>query len=295
MPVHAPLHTIVAASKPALSGAPGVTLPHTEARLVHDPVGRDYPIWVALPADYAQHPDQRYPVLYVTDALYSFPLVSSLRHLVGQRGINLENFILVGLSPQEGLTSRQSRSRDYTPTSPAGQDSNYDTVEYGGAAHYRDFLAASVLPMIETRYRTDPTRRAFAGHSYGGLFGAYVLVTRPEMFLTYILSSPSLWYDDHVVDRFERDYLRNHRALRAHVLLSVGSYETIRPGPRYFKHIDMLRDDRDFARRLRSHRYEGLQVETSVIDGEDHFTVYPIVLTRALLKISPGTGPYVSG
>lgn len=75
VPAQAPQHTLVAAGKPPLNGIPGVTLPDTEALLVRDPVGRDYPIRVALPADYAQHPEQRYPVLYVTDAWYSFPLV----------------------------------------------------------------------------------------------------------------------------------------------------------------------------------------------------------------------------
>lgn len=278
------------------AAVPGVVLPDTEALLVHDLARRDYPIWVALPAGYAENPERRYPVLYVTDALYSFPVVRSLRNLVGQRGVNLEDFILVGLPPQHGRTSKQSRSRDYTPTAPARHDADdYSAEEYGGAAHYRDFLATSVLPMIDARYRTDPSRRAFAGHSYGGLFGAYVLVTRPEMFDIYILSSPSLWYDDHVIDRFEQEYARDHGVLRAKVFLSVGGYETVKPGARYYRNNDMLAHNRAFAQRLRGRRYEGLEVETFVIDGEDHFTVYPAVLTRTLLKVFPGAGPYVSG
>lgn len=109
----------------AATATPGVVLPDTEALRVHDPVGRDYPIWVALPADYAAHREKRYPVLYVADALYSFPLVRSVRNLVGQQGINIENFILVGLPPQEGLTSKQSRSRDYTPSNPVRKPEGY--------------------------------------------------------------------------------------------------------------------------------------------------------------------------
>ena len=46
----------------AAAAAPGVVLPDTEALRIHDPVGRDYPIWVALPADYAAHPEKHYPV-----------------------------------------------------------------------------------------------------------------------------------------------------------------------------------------------------------------------------------------
>ncbi|MCF7749719.1 hypothetical protein KQ945_03090 [Bacillus subtilis subsp. subtilis] len=282
---------------PAAGPVTGVVLPDTESWAVHDPAGRDYPIWVALPASYAKHPQRRYPVLYVTDALYSFPLVRSVRNLVGQGGGNLEDFILVGLPPQQGLTSKQSRSRDYTPTRPARRnDDDYsDDVVYGGAAHYRDFLAAQVLPAVDARYRTDPARRSFAGHSYGGLFGTYVLLTRPDMFQTYILSSPSLWFDSHVIDQLEQDYAQQHHALPARVLLAIGSYETIKPEPRYFTRNDMLKDNQAFADRLRQRGYAGLQVDTTVIEGEDHLTVYPTTVTRALLQVFPGTGPYDGG
>ncbi|MBH1837908.1 alpha/beta hydrolase-fold protein [Stenotrophomonas maltophilia] len=282
------------AKQSASTVAPGVVLPDTEALRVHDPVGRDYPVWVALPADYAAHPEKRYPVLYVTDALYSFPLVRSVRHMVGQRGVNIEDFILVGLPPQEGLTSRQSRSRDYTPSDPARTDPRdySDDVSYGGAAHYRDFLAEQVLPMIDARYRTDPARRAYAGHSYGGLFGAYVLTTRPDMFRSYILSSPSLWFDDHRVPRMQAEAKAPTQPTT--VVLSVGSFETVKPEPRYFTRNDMLRDNAEFAEQLRSSG-RSLKVENMVIDDEDHFTVYPDVITRALLRVFPGTGPYSSG
>jgi len=46
----------------------GVVLPDTEAWWVRDPTGRDYPVWVALPAGYERDTHLRYPVLYVTDA-----------------------------------------------------------------------------------------------------------------------------------------------------------------------------------------------------------------------------------
>lgn len=276
------------------AATPGVVLPDTEALRVHDPVGRDYPIWVALPADYAAHPEKRYPVLYVTDALYSFPLVRSVRNLVGQQGVNIENFILVGLPPQEGLTSKQSRSRDYTPSNPVRKADGYysDDVTYGGAEHYRDFLAAEVLPMIDARYRTDPARRAFAGHSYGALFGAYVLTTQPDLFSTYILSSPSLWFDELLLPRMQDNAVVPAQPTR--VLLSVGSYETVKPGPRYSTGNDMLRQAGDFTAQLQRGGRK-LQVDNVVIDGEDHLTVYPRVITRALLEVMPGEGPYTGG
>ncbi len=273
---------------------PYVALPDTQTLRVHDPAGRDYPIWVALPAGYAEHPQKRYPVLYVTDALYSFPLVRSVRNLVGQQGQNIEDFILVGLPPQEGLTSKQSRSRDYTPSNPARIPADYysSDVTYGGAAHYRDFLATQVLPLVDARYRTDAARRTFAGHSYGALFGAYVLTTQPDLFSTYILSSPSLWFDQGLLPRLQDAAVIPAQPTR--VLLSVGGYETIKPGPRYSTGNDMLRQAADFTTQLQR-RGRNLQVDNVVIDGEDHLTVYPRVITRALLDVLPGEGPYTGG
>ncbi len=281
-------------ARESATAVPGVVLPDTESLRVHDPIGRDYALWVALPAGYAAHPQKRYPVVYVTDALYSFPLVRSVRNLVGQQGVNIEDFILVGLPPQEGLTSKQSRSRDYTPSDPVRTPAGYysDDVTYGGAAHYRDFLADHALPMIDARYRTDPARRVFAGHSYGALLGAYVLTTQPDMFGTYILSSPSLWFDQGLLPRMQDAAVMPSQPIR--VLLSVGGYETVKPGPRYSTGNDMLRQTADFAGQLqRSGRK--LQVENIVIDGEDHLTVYPRVITRALLEVLPGEGPYTGG
>jgi predicted alpha/beta superfamily hydrolase len=281
-------------ARDSATAVPGVVLPDTESLRVHDPIGRDYALWVALPSGYAAHPQKRYPVVYVTDALYSFPLVRSVRNLVGQQGVNIEDFILVGLPPQEGLTSKQSRSRDYTPSDPVRTPAGYysDDVTYGGAAHYRDFLADHALPMIDARYRTDPARRVFAGHSYGALLGAYVLTTQPDMFGTYILSSPSLWFDQGLLPRMQDAAVMPSQPIR--VLLSVGGYETVKPGPRYSTGNDMLRQTADFAGQLqRSGRK--LQVENIVIDGEDHLTVYPRVITGALLQVLPGEGPYTGG
>jgi predicted alpha/beta superfamily hydrolase len=281
-------------ARESATAVPGVVLPDTESLRVHDPIGRDYALWVALPAGYAAHPQKRYPVVYVTDALYSFPLVRSIRNLVGQQGVNIEDFILVGLPPQEGLTSKQSRSRDYTPSDPVRTPAGYysDDVTYGGAAHYRDFLADHALPMIDAHYRTDPARRVFAGHSYGALLGAYVLTTQPDMFGTYILSSPSLWFDQGLLPRMQDAAVMPSQPIR--VLLSVGGYETVKSGPRYSTGNDMLRQTADFAGQLqRSGRK--LQVENIVIDGEDHLTVYPRVITGALLQVLPGEGPYTGG
>jgi predicted alpha/beta superfamily hydrolase len=279
---------------------PVVSLDHTAAfQLTSQATGRIYPIWVDVPASYVQHPGQRYPVVFVTDGLYSFPLVRSIRNLLGQKGRNIEDFILVGLPPEQGKTSKESRSRDYTPSNPLrdphADRQDYSTEHYGEAAAYRDFIEAQVFPLIAREYRADMQRKVFAGHSLGGLFGSFVLLTRPEMFESYILSSPSLWFDHREILRYEAEYARNHRDLRARVMLYNGMYETKGPPPRYYRTGDMIGDSQAFASLLKSRGYPGLHIGSQVIAEEDHLSVYPATISRGLVWALPGSGPYFSG
>ena len=277
---------------------PAYEMPHTVAHTVPaDAVHRNYQVWVDLPASYADS-TKKYPVVFVVDADYSFPLVHSIRNRLGAKGQNIEEFILVGLSYAVGDSPTESRSRDYTPTDalqhPHRPD-QYGATHYGEAAAYRDYIESQVFPLLAKHYRADMSRKFFVGHSYGGLFGAFVLLTKPTMFQTYILSSPSLQYDHHVIERYEKDYAQAHRDLPAHVLLYDGSYETIKKGPRYNSSVDMVQDARAFARSLKGRHYPHLSVDDAVIPDEDHLSVYPSMISRALLRVLPGSGPYTGG
>jgi predicted alpha/beta superfamily hydrolase len=63
-----------------------------------------------------------------------------------------------------------------------------------GADAFIEFIDASLRPWV--RHEVFPnvtfTRDAVYGHSSGGLFVTYALITRPEMFDTFIAASPSL-------------------------------------------------------------------------------------------------------
>lgn len=290
------------AQVPAPAAPAPVSLASTEVLKVTTPAGRTYPVWVDLPPSYASQPQRRYPVLYVTDAPWSFPMLHGIRQLMGRDGSRFGEFILVGLAPQEGLSLRDSRSRDYTPTDPRLRDNytarDYEAPEYGQAAAWRDVLGGQIVPLIDRTYRTAPGRRVYAGHSYGGLFGAYVLLTRPQLFDSYILGSPSLWFDQGEIFRIEqaeasRRTDRAELSLPARVRMVIGAYERPGDGPRYGKEgaHDMVGDVVRFAGLLQGRGYQGLSVDYRVIGGEDHGSVYPAFITDALVWAFPGTNP----
>lgn len=291
-----------AVSIPAQIGsAPPYALPNTHVHQVPDTVtGRRYEVWVDLPASYSEN-DRPYPVVFTTDSDYGFPLIRSLRRRIGGKGRNVEDFVLVGLSYAIGEESMPSKRRDYTPTDPfahasatrAAGDYDRDST-YGQAAAYRDYIERDVFALIAREYRVDMRRKVYIGHSFGGLFGCYVLLTRPGMFRDYILGSPSLWFDQRTMFDLEARYADTHRDLPAHVLLSIGAYETRGDGPRYLD-TDMIGDMHRFERALKSRGYPGLRIESEVLADEDHLTGLPRTITHGLLWALPGTGPYSGG
>lgn len=257
---------------------------------IPDPVsGRGYQVFVALPPSYAESPERRYPVLYVTDADYAFPVVRQIGRRLNVDGREIEEFILVGLSYALGEEGMPSRRRDYTPSPNGSKDAPPDAVHGHGLA-YAAYLRDRVLPSVAQRYRTDESRRLFLGHSYGSLLGAQILLTEPELFSGYILGSPSFWYDHHFMERQERRYAETHKDLPASVYMYVGEYEDMKPGdPRYAKRHNMVSDALRMQQSLRSRNYPSLRLKLDVLNEEDHLSVAPRGFTLGLKYLLKAT------
>lgn len=277
------------------AGPPRYAIDDSEVRTVRSAkLGREYRLFVALPESYASSPQRRYPVVYVTDANYAFPLIRAISRRVGDHGKGYEDFILVGLSYAVGDTPEYSRRRDYTPTTggdpKAVSDMPGRKPAFGEAEAYRVFLRDEAIPVVEKNYRADPARRIFAGHSYGALLGAHMLFAEPSMFSAYVLSSPSFWWDGKQMLARAQAFVASHKTLDAGVFLVIGGYETVKPGsndPRYYRTRDMVADLRKFEATLKAPHYKGLRIESKVIDDEDHLTVFPGAITRALAWAVP--------
>ncbi|MGM9455238.1 alpha/beta hydrolase [Legionella bozemanae] len=94
---------------------------------------------------------------------------------------------------------KKNRTRDYTPSyvSSGGYGSEYQKYSGGAESFYR-FIHSELIPYLHQTYRVNQNA-TFVGHSYCGLFGVYLLVHHPEVFNHYIIVSPSLWYDNHLM------------------------------------------------------------------------------------------------
>ncbi len=304
-----PLSAKVWALESAAEQFPALELTNTHVhQLPAKNSDREYEVWVDLPTSYGKSA-KKLPVLFVTDANYAFPLIRSIRNRLGANGQNIEDFVIVGLSYAKGYTPINSRSFDYTPTDvlarPKKPGESYGGDAYGGSALYIEYLRQQVIPFVLKNYQVDPKRKVFVGHSYGGLLGAELLLRYPDSFDSYIISSPSLWFDKKHLMKLVEARSKKSPAINATALLYAAEFEQIKPGARYSKEVDIVADLLKFEQLLKASTapavnaktsaQQGLQIKSKIIADEDHLSVFPSMISRALVELLPGYGPYNPG
>jgi predicted alpha/beta superfamily hydrolase len=158
---------------------------------------------ISVAAPVAMPSNGAVPVLYVVDGDMLFGIAAELARTVSSvAGFPAHYVIGIGYDA-DYLDFLKLRTADLSP--PIGADALNDmgalgamigSDRNGGADAFLAFLADTLMPEIAARYpRTDGGERILYGHSLGGLFGAHALLTRPDAFSAFIISSPSLWWD----------------------------------------------------------------------------------------------------
>lgn len=228
--------------------------------------GKGYRVYVALPPGYSDS-TKRYPVLYTLDAHAGFALLAQTYRLL-RVDPSTPDVVLVGIGYDESGPERQTRRmRDLTPTRAA-----FD-ADTGGGAAFIAFLRDTVIPYVDATYRTLDDR-GIHGHSLGGVFALYALLRHPDIFSRYIISSPSLWWDDAVMLEYAASPAPGRPSGRS-VFLSVGAAEA----------EDMRAHFRPFVESLRGPAHTGLTVTAEVLADEDHLSVFGPAFVRGLRAV----------
>jgi predicted alpha/beta superfamily hydrolase len=211
-----------------------VTLPNTEVRkLTSSIVSDSYQLHVSLPAGYART-SRRYPVVYLTDGNAIFPMASTIVEGLSS-GLEIPRSIVVGIGYDSAKPREwgRYRERDLLPTDASATDPSQRQaytrrgIRRGQAAAFLSFIREELKPFVNVNYRADPEDSTFVGHSYGGLFGLYVLFHHPDTFSRYVIGSPAVHHDDRVIVSYECDFAADHDDLPARVFMSVGGREEL--------------------------------------------------------------------
>jgi len=227
-----------------------------------------YPIFIKLPRSYSLNKDKTYPVVYLLDGPYAFQLASGATRFPMNSG-KMDEAILVTIGYSQGSKGASSRIRDYTPSK-----ANDWQLETGKAAQHIAFITDVVFEHMSANYLVKPNQRTLVGNSLGGLFAAHVLFTQPGLFSSYIIGSPSVWFDDEVI--LSQPITAPKQLVK--VYISVGSKET----PKFGEGQNMVAGASKLAAKIRQGDSKNIQLLVNLIDGAKHSTAFPTTLIQGL-------------
>lgn len=170
----------------------------------------NYKIRLGLPEDYKA--ENKYATVYILDGERDFAYVANqCKDISSKKGI--QNVIVVGIG------YGNDRSVDYTPTKA--------NEGCGGAEQFMNFIQNELIPKIEQDYSADTHRaaRVILGHSFAGLLAAYAFTRYNNVFGNYLILSPSLWYDNEVLLKYEQDSRPTNATQPQLVFMGIGQLE----------------------------------------------------------------------
>jgi len=239
-------------------------------------LGMDYVLDVNLPRNY-QDSTRTFPVLFLIDSQWDFPLVNAVYGEQYYDGF-VPEIVIVGIRPGGPHPNYDSlRTRDLTPTT-VGQ------VPYsGGASKFLAFIKQEVIPEIESKYRVKKDDRALMGSSLGGLFTLYAMFHETSLFNRYILTSPSVSWDNGILFTYEKEYASKNSSLPVKLFMARAELEG--GAPEFTKFVDQIK----------ARAYSGLDFQTSILEGMGHSggksIGYPRGLQAAYARSVVSLGP----
>ena len=245
--------------------------------------GTIYNLSVSLPMHFSKSDTTHYPVLYLLDGGLAFPVAHAARTSLDLSG-EMEDVIIVSIEyqwEQSLVPWMTTRWKDYTPSKDEKADANpaflkmFDlkagALASGGGPVFLEVLKNEIIPFIDKQYKTNDDR-GISGHSLGGLFAGYCLLTANDIFQRFGINSPSFWWNNKEIFNVEKSFSQKNTALPAKVFMSVGSQEGNSMTPVMAA----------FADSLRSRNYTGLKLTSHIFEDENHMSVVPAMISRTL-------------
>ncbi len=247
-------------------------------------LGEDRVILVRTPAGYDASKIS-YPVLYMTDGDNHIAHTSGSIDFLARNG-RMSEAIIVGIPNTD-------RTRDLSPSKPknTGATGAPQFPTAGGADNFLKFIETELIPEVNKRYRVTPYR-ILAGHSLGGLFTVHAMLTKPDLFQSYIAASPALNWDNQLAIKRAEEFFKNRKEFNATLFMTLAN----EPGE--------LEDAfHQMKQLLAKTQVTGFEWEALEMPDEDHGTVVLRSHYFGLRKVyagwqmprDPNTGAFAGG
>jgi predicted alpha/beta superfamily hydrolase len=213
-------------------------------------------ILIYTPTGYEES-SKEYPTLYITDGAENFFMATAIVNFLS-RNQKIPQMIVVGIP-------NVNRNRDLSPSVIQG------TSNPGGGDIFLTFFEDELIPYLEGTYRTSNYRILF-GHSLGGVFANYTLLTRPELFNAFISASPYLMYDNEYVIKEAESKLDNLSNFDRQLFITLGDE------PAYHESLNKFTS-------LLEDNTNTLRWDYQIYNDEDHGSIPVISLLKGLKYI----------
>src|ERR1700743_1218195 len=193
-------------------------------------------VWIYLPTGYDPAAQTRYPVVYLLDGDGHFASVAGMIQQLSEVNGNtvVPQMIVVGILNTD-------RTHDLTPTNnmldPTGKRQEVFKTS-GGGENFVAFIAKELMPHIDSAYHTAPFK-LLIGHSFGGLTAMNIVINHTEMFNSYLVIDPSMWWDGRKLLNQARDEFKQKKFEGKSLFLGIAN--TMQEG------MDTLQVQRDTA------------------------------------------------
>lgn len=233
---------------------------------------------VYLPEEYHEGDTVHYPVIYVLDGGVN----EDFLHIIGIVQFNTQPWIarfprsiVVGIGGNK-------RRRDFTF---AVKNTDFIETEgfqksgfpqYGGSENFIGFIEKELQPFINQMCRTDG-QNTVIGESLAGLFVTELLCKKPNLFDTYFIVSPSLWWGERTLLQDGNSLLKANLKRKANVYIGV---------PNKDEDVRMYQDAETLFNIL--HKNKNINVVFDYLPDELHSTVLHQAVYNGFKKLYSG-------
>jgi hypothetical protein len=145
------------------------------------------------------------------------------------------------------------RNRDFLPV-------HVDRIpSSGGAEKFLGFLSEELVPYINENFRSSGFN-ILLGHSFGGTFAVYSLLTEPDLFTGYIAVSPALQFADNYLVNKAKQEIGPFEGEHKYFYMTVGDE------PNYFTPLE------EFSSTMREKTAKTVDFEYVKMETENHGT-----------------------
>lgn len=257
---------------------------------------RHYRVYLGIPRK--DPPVSGYPALYMLDGNAAMATLS--QEDLARLYASGNSPVLVGIGYD--VASRHdvvARAYDYTPpVLNAHGETLEDVIERGrkggGADRFLDLVEQQIRPAVEGKAMLDPARQTLWGHSYGGLFTLYALVSRPALFQRYVAGDPTVdWAGGALLKHAERFHAQQAPHVQARVLVG-GARRTANRQARAAEMLDAPKGPVSWAPPGRESTYalverlskEGMDITFTAYPAQNHGQLFATSLQPALALAS---------